>query len=308
MADRRWAKLAMLHVIEATYGTDAVPTAADAIIATNVTFTPIEAEEIKRDLMLPYIGNQGSILAAEYGRIEFEVEMAGAGAAGDVPRYGSLLRVCGLSETVTAGVQVDYEIIEDNVESGTFYFNSDGVQHIFLGNQANLSISVVPKDIPKFRFTVMGLLGDVTDVALPAVTNSAWIDPVKVSKAHTTMTLHGWSAVAESLSIDLGNTLTPRFLIGEEKIKITNRSTTGTAVIVARHVADFDLFGKVKSRARDALAVTQGITAGNIVDVSGPALEFGKPTQGQTDGIVNYSTPLSFCPVTGMDELKITVR
>ncbi|WP_288959556.1 phage tail tube protein [uncultured Sulfitobacter sp.] len=308
MATRTWRKLAMLHAIEATYMTDAAPTAADAIIGTNISFTPIEAEEVSRDLLLPYMGNQGMVLAAEYGRIEFEVEIAGAGAAGDVPKYGSLLRICGLAETVTAATMVEYEIVENAVESGTLYFNSDGVQHIFLGSQATVQLTFTPKQIPKFRFTMLGMLGTITDAALPAVSMAGWITPLVVSKASTTMTLHGWSAVAESLSVDLGNTLTPRFLIGDELIKITDRSTTGTTVVEARHLAQIDWFAKAHSRERGALSFAHGTVAGNIVEVSAPAVEIGKPTQGETDGIVNYSLPLSFCPIAGMDELKITVR
>jgi len=308
MATRTWRKLAMLHAIEATYMTDAAPTAADAIIGTNISFTPIEAEEVSRDLLLPYMGNQGMVLAAEYGRIEFEVEIAGAGAAGDVPKYGSLLRICGLAETVTAATMVEYEIVENAVESGTLYFNSDGVQHIFLGSQATVQLTFTPKQIPKFRFTMLGMLGTITDAALPAVSMAGWITPLVVSKASTTMTLHGWSAVAESLSVDLGNTLTPRFLIGDELIKITDRSTTGTTVVEARHLAEIDWFAKARSRERGALSFTHGTVAGNIFEVSGSAVEIGKPTQGETDGIVNYSLPLSFCPIAGMDEMKFTVR
>lgn len=118
MAVRRYRKLAMLHAIETTYGEDAEPVAADAILATNVTITPIEGQEVSRDLMLPYMGNQGVVLAGMYARVEFDIEIAGAGAAGTVPKYGSILRVAGMSETVVAGTSVTYAIVEDAVESG----------------------------------------------------------------------------------------------------------------------------------------------------------------------------------------------
>ena len=62
------------------------------------------------------------------------------------------------------------------------------------------------------------------------------------------------------------------------------------------------------SRARGPLSVVHGTTAGNIVELAAPAVEIGKPTQGQTDGIVNYSLPLSLCPVSGLDELKLIIR
>lgn len=308
MTQRRWPKLAMLHKIEATYGTDATPAAADAIVASNVSFTPIQAEEVKRDLLLPYMGNQGVILAAEHGRIEFDIEIAGAGAAGDIPRYGSLLRICGMAETVTAATDVTYSIVETGVESGSLYFNSDGVQHIFVGAQANLQPNFTAKGIPKLRVSIVGLLGQVTDVALPAVTTAGWIEPVIVSKANTTLTIHGWSAIAESISFDLGNVLTPRFLIGDEGIKITDRSSTGSAVVQAGTMAEINWFDIARNRTRGALTLIHGTVAGNIVEITAPAVEIGPPGQGQSDGIVNYSLPLGLCPSNGLDELTITVR
>ncbi|PTV94019.1 hypothetical protein C8J27_11070 [Rhodobacter aestuarii] len=308
MTSRRWPTLAMLHKIEATYGADATPAAADALIATNINFTPYEATSITRDLMLPYMGNQGEILTAEYGKIEFDIEIAGAGAAGTVPKYGSILRACGFAEVITAGTRVDYTIVEAAQESGTLYFNSDGVQHVFVGGRANVSLNLVPKQIPKFRFSYTGMLGAVADVAMPTVAMTGWTTPDPVSAANTTLALHGYSGPTESLSIDLGNTVTPRFLIGEEEMKVTDRKASGTAVVVASQIATVDWFATARARTRGALSAVHGKTAGNIVEISAPAVEIGKPTQGQTDNIVNYSLPLGLCPVAGRDELMITVR
>ncbi|MCI5097526.1 MAG: phage tail tube protein [Rhodobacteraceae bacterium] len=308
MSVRRWNRLAFLHKIEAVYGTDIGPSAADAIIASNITFTPLQANEEMRDRLLPYMGNQGAILTEEHGRIEFDVEIAGAGAAGSVPKYGSLLRVCGLAETVTAGTDVTYSIVEDGVESGTIYFNSDGTQHVFVGGQANVQPGFTAKRIPKFRFTLTGLLGSVTDVALPSVTDAGWVTPVAVSKANTTMSLHGWDAVAQSLSLNLGNTLTPRFQIGEESVRITDRKSTGTAVVDAKSMATKNWFAIARARTRGALSIQHGTSAGNIVEIAAPAVEIGAPSQGQENNVVNYSLPLALCPNTGLDEMTITVR
>ncbi|EXL08219.1 hypothetical protein BG46_01455 [Brucella anthropi] len=306
---RRWNKLAMLFKLEATYGADAAPTAADAILGTNVTFTPFEGEEVSRDLLLPYMGNQGVVLAGIYGRIEFDFEIAGAGAPGDIPRYGSVLRAAGMAETVVAGTSVEYTIIEDDVESGSLYFVSDKVQHVLLGCQVNIAPSLSPSAIPRFRATVMGLVGTISDIAtMPAVSAADWITPKHVSKANTTMSLHGWNAIAESISLDLGNTLTPRMLIGAELIMISARSTTGTVVVQAESLATINWFQRALDRTRGALTIVHGTEAGNIVELQAPAVEIGRPTQSQTNGISNYSLPLSLCPVDGMDELSILVR
>lgn len=307
---RLFRKLAILAKVETAYGTapTPAPAAADGMIGTNVSFTPLEAEEVSRDLYLPYLGNQGVILAGKHAKLEFEVEIAGAGTAGTAPKYATLLRMCGFAETLTAGQDASYSIIEDLVESGTIYFVMDGVRHILLGVRGNVSLNMAPKGIPRYRFSFTGLLGTVTDAAVPTVTTAGWTTPLECSSANTTMSLHGWNSVAESLAIDLGNTVTPRFLIGSESVIISDRRTTGTAVVEATSLATMNWFQRATARTRGALTVIHGTVAGNTVEIKGPAVEIGKISQGQTDGILNYSLPLSFVPVSGRDEFSIVVK
>lgn len=301
-------KLAILVKRETTYGTSAAPAAADAVLVTNPQLNILEAEEVSRDLILPYLGNQGVVLTGKHATIEFEVEVAGAGAAGTVPKYGTLLRVCGMAETVSAGVSVSYTIVETGVESATIHFNNDGVQHVMLGCRGTFTVNFAPKALPRFRFKLTGLFGTVTDAAMPTVSQAGWTAPLEASSANTTFTLHGIPGVAESLSIDLGNTVVPRFLIGSESVLISDRKTVGQAVLEARLIAEANWIGKAVSRERGAMALIHGGAAGNIVAFNAPAVEIGRPTQGDTDGIANYSLPLSFVPVTGRDELSIVVR
>ena len=309
MAIRRYRKMAALAKIEDTYGEDAEPTAAEALIMTNVTFTPIEGDEVSRDLMLPYLGNQGMIITGQYATLQGEIEIAGSGTAGTPPKYDSVLRASGLAQTVTVDTSVEYEIVEDGEEAASIYFISDKVQHVLLGARGNVSLNFTPKQIPRYTFTMTGLLGVIEDiVAIPAVSQVGWEKPLPVSKANTTMSLHGWSSIAESLALDLGNTVTPRFLIGDELIAITDRSSTGTAVVEAKSLAEVNWFAAAQERTRGALSLVHGTQAGKIVEVTAPAVEIGKPSQGQTNNIVNYSLPLALCPVAGLDELKITVR
>ncbi|MDN5786396.1 phage tail tube protein [Pseudorhodobacter sp.] len=305
---RLFRKLAILNKVETTYGTNATPAALNAIIAKNVSFMPLEADEVNRDLMLPYLGNQGIILTGKHAKIEFDVEMAGAGAAGTAPKYASLLQACGFAETLTAATSAVYSIVESGVKSSTIFFEVDGTRHIMLGSRGTLTFNVAPKAIPTIRFSMTGLLGTITDQALTAVTMTGWQTPLEASSANTTMSLHGWSSIAEQLTVTLGNTVTPRFLIGSESVIISDRKVTGQAVVEATSLATIDWFARALARTRGALSLVHGKTAGNIVELAAPAIEVGKITQGQTDGILNYSLPLSFCPVTGMDEMTITIR
>lgn len=305
---RLFRKLAILAGVETTYGTAAALTAANALVGTNVSFTPLEADEVSRDLYLPYLGNQGIILAGKHARLEFDIEIAGAGAAGTAPLYGAALRICGFSETIAASTDVTYSIVEDNVESGTIHFEMDGVRHVLLGARGNVQLTFAPKGIPHYRFSITGLLGTITDAPLTQTSLAGWMTPLECSSANTTMTLHGWASVAENLTIDLGNNVVPRFLIGSESVIISDRRTTGQAVLEATTLAEINWFQRALDRTRGALAMVHGTSAGNIVEINAPAVEIGKISQGQTDGILNYQIPLSLCPVTGRDELEIVVR
>lgn len=307
---RYFRKLALLAKLDATYGVDPTPSgAANAILATNVTFTPIEGEEVSRDLMLPYLGNSGFQLANTYAKIEFEVEIAGAGAAGTAPAYGPLLRACGMAEVITAGSSVVYNPVSGGYDAVTMYANWDGVRHIMLGGRGNVKLTFTPGKIPRYQFSFMCLHGAITDAALPATTLTAFIEALVVSKANTpTFTIHGASSPGESLTIDLGQKTEGRFLIGYEGIEITDRNATGTAVVEARPLATVNWFAIQKARTRDALQLIHGTEAGNIVQVDAPAVQIGKVAQGNTQGILNYSLPLVFCPVNGNDELTITVK
>lgn len=306
---RKYRKLAILAKIEATYGTDSVPTgAADAILATDVTLTPLAGEDVSRDLLLPTLGHQGVELTANHVQLEFAVECSGAGAAGDVPGYGALLRACGLSETVTASVSAAYQPVSEGEESVSVYFNQDGVRHVALGCRGSFQLEFAPRQIPRFRFSLWGLLGTVTDDALPAATLSGFQAPVPVSKAATSLSLFGASRIAESLSVDLGVEIVPRFLIGDERMVLTDRQVTGTLVLEAKAMAEVNWFDHATTKTTGALSLIHGTAAGHIVELAAPKIQIGRPTQGQSDGIVNYSVPLMFLADTGDDELVLTIR
>lgn len=95
-------KRLILSKIESTYATDSSPAGTDAILVRNLEITPLESDVVSRDLIRPYLGNYDQLLAQTRVVVTFQVEMAGSGTAGTAPRFNSLLRACGMSETITA--------------------------------------------------------------------------------------------------------------------------------------------------------------------------------------------------------------
>ena len=87
---------------EASYGVDITPAGTDALLVRSLDVTPIEADVVSRDLIRNYLGNSDQLLAQTRVSISFQVEMAGSGTAATAPRFGSLLKACGMAETITA--------------------------------------------------------------------------------------------------------------------------------------------------------------------------------------------------------------
>ena len=87
--------------IESSSGSDSSPAGTDALLVRNLDVTPIEAETVSRDLIRSYMGNSDQLLSNVRVALNFEVEIAGSGAAATPSRMDSLLRACGMSSTTT---------------------------------------------------------------------------------------------------------------------------------------------------------------------------------------------------------------
>ncbi|MBP0439434.1 phage tail tube protein [Tianweitania sediminis] len=309
MAKRFWRKLAALAKIETTYGTDAAPTgAANAILFQDVNFTPLEAAEISRDLLLPYMGHQGIILSGYLARLEGSVELAGAGDAGTAPAYGSLLRACGMSQVITAGTDVEYQPVSDGFEAVTFHYNRDGTRQAMLGCRGSWRTELTPQGIPRLRFNFLGLHGTLVDEALPALTLTGFIKPVPVNKQNSVFSLHGVTLPTESVTIDLGNEVSARQLINEETIQIADRRTTGSAVMEATQLSVKNWIATAKAHETGAMSFVHGTEAGNICEFAALNVQIGRPGEGQSTGIMNNTIPMMFLPTAGNDELSLIIR
>ncbi|MFK3690416.1 phage tail tube protein [Agrobacterium tumefaciens] len=310
MAKRYWRNRALLVKPEATSGVDSVPTgAANAVLATNVSLEPLVGEDLSRDLVLPNMGHQGIILDGNYARISYEVEVAGSGVAGTAPGVGPCLRACGFQEIITANTKVEYKPVSKLFESATHYFNIDGVNHILLGTRGTVTFGLTPRQIPRFVFTMTGLIGTIADVALPAANVSKFIAPLPVGMANTTISLFGYAGACEGVTFDVANQIEPRLLINSESVEQTDRQMTGSAIMEATQLSDKNWFQLARSHTKGALAAQHGTVAGNIVKIDAPAVQIGRPTYGETQRIMNNTLPLMLTPTAaGNDEVLITFQ
>jgi len=304
-------KLALLAKIETVYGTDSTPTgAANSILARNVNINPLELEEEDRNIQQPYLGNSGKIVTSFSGGIDFEVEIAGAGAAGTVPKYGPLLRGCSFAEAITAGVKVAYTLVSSGFESLVMYYNLDGARHIFTGSRGSVEMGLNAKGIPVYKFAFKGIFNQVIDAALPTAVYTGFVTPLAVGKVNTpTFTLHAYAAVMKALSINVANQVVYRNLVNYEGVDNVDRQPVGSVEIESTLAATKAWFAIAKDKTPGALNLVHGITAGNIVQIQAPNVLLSQPKYSDVDGIVMLTANLELMPTAaGNDELTIEVR
>lgn len=307
-------KKVLLAKIESVYGTDPTPTGgANAILTKNLSITPYAGQTVTRDLDRGYLGAQSQINTGPQVQVAFEIEMAGAGAAGTAPAYGPLLRACGFSETISAGVSVTYAPVGTTFESVTLYFGIDGQRHIVKGARGNVVLRMSRGQIPVYAFTLTGTYTRPTATANPTPTFTGFKDPLPVTKVNTpTFSLHSYAAICESLEIDVGNQVVYRNLINSESIIIGDRNMQGQAVLELPTLASKDYFTAAESHAGtitlSTLSVIHGTAAGGIVELSAPKVQLTSIGMQDSDGIVAAQIGLAFTPSSGNDELSIIVR
>lgn len=307
---KKYNRMAVLAKVEGTYGTDATPTGAlNAILLKDVTINPMNADQIKRDLITDALGNKGSSLAGLHSTMEFSVELASSGAAGTVPGWGVLMRGCALSETINAATSVVYQTVSAGDESLTLYMYMDGTLHKMTGAKGTVSIEITAKQIPYLKFSFIGLFVDPTETAMPTQVLNGWQVPITVSNANTpTLDLHSYSAVTQSITLNLANQNIHRDLINGAGVKFVDRESAGSIKIEAPDLTTIDFWDKAKKSTTGPLQLIHGLIAGEIIQIDAPKVQVLNPGYEDQDGTLMLNMNLDLLPDAGNDELVITVK
>ena len=301
----------LLAKIEVTPGTDPVPTAGvNAMLVELKNVQPLRAETTQRNLTRPYFGASGTLTVGTSSQIEFDVELASSGAAGTAPAFKDLLLACATSETVSAGVSATYAPVTSPLKTVTIYYYLDGILHKFIGCKGSAQLNVQAKSIPKISFSFQGTYTAPTDTALPSgASYTAFKDPKPVNSANTpTLTLHSVALISAGFSLDFGNALAVRNLIGLDEIAMTDRSTTGSVTFEATSVAAKAWHEAVRNNSTGAFALTHGTGAGNIIELTASKVQISDISYSEDTGVQMMQTNLTFLPTTGGDEFSLVFK
>jgi len=304
-----WKKKVVLFGLETVYGQDAAPDATKAIQALELSITPLEAQDVQQESATPWMGAGESSLVGLQVKLDFTVNLAGSGLAGTPPAYGPVIKACAMREIIVAGTSVQYLPVSSGFDSATIYVNIDGTLHKVLGARGSFTTSIQGSAIPSIKFSFIGLFGGVASVTLPTASYDTFIKPVIPSKNVTPET----SIYAKQVSLksaSFSNGANPSFItrVNSESIQITDHPATSDWVIDDLDLSILDPFSAAANGTKGALKIVHGTVAGNIVILSAPAAQMGKPQKANDSGLVVMTLPFSLKPMAGDDEFSITFK
>lgn len=258
----------ILAGIESAYATDPVLDAgSDAILTTGLTVTPLEADNIDRNLDIVGVGNTEQTLTAKRARLSFGVELAGSGAATDPAGFGTLLRAAAFAETIATDVTYDLIDDPDTCESIYIYCYWRGKLHKLSGARLTAKLMFPSRDLPRVQFEAEGLFVAVTEADPATPDFTAFVDPIEVGNANTTFTFDGVALELESFELDVAQTVKYVHRVGKESVDFEDAAPSGQIVIASPALATMNFFSLAGGPGKE-LVITHGTTAGNIVEVT----------------------------------------
>jgi hypothetical protein len=321
MATRRMKNTTILAKIGVTYGTDTVPSgAANSILVSDVSFTPLEASNVDRNNVRAYMGASENLVGTASKSLSFAVEMVGSGTAGVAPSWGLLLRACGFAETLTAVTRVDYIPISTSFEWVDIYVYFDGVLHKMLGCRGTATLDFSAGAVPKIKFSFKGIDAGIAASAPAGVDYTSWQTPQVVTDTNTadlvlgcTHTLvvapaltAGTAYPYSKLSLDLGIDAPFIPLIGQESVEIMDRKVTGDLEMDLTAAQDVTFMGNVKANTLTSIGLVHGTVVTKKTLIFAPAAQLTTPSYGDLSGKLMNNYKLVLPPTgTGNNELRI---
>jgi len=230
--------------LETTVGTAITLAGADGVFnAFDATIQPT-AEFIERTAQ-GSAGQIAGVVGLPTGTMTFRIELVGDGAGG-VPTWAStLLPACGLVATgsVFAPKTAAAGTTTSDPRTVTIGLFEDGLFKSLRGAVGNMVLTAEPGNPVYLDFTFTGAWVTPTDATIIAPTYPTRL-PIRARGAVTT--IGTYAPCYSSLTIDLGNVITPRPCVvavgGLHSFMITDRNITGSLDPESKLVTTYPLY------------------------------------------------------------------
>jgi len=306
--------------VQTTPGLDAAPTgAANAVLMSEGSITPLDAQSIDRSLIRGYFGGSEQLVGPASVKLTYAVELAGSGTAGTAPAWGQLLQGCAVAEgLLTTPARVEYMPASTGLKMLTQYYYDDGALHKLIDSMGNCTLSAKVGERPMLRFEWVGLDGGIAVAPNATGVFTPWKKPVAMTKANVIdITLGGTYAAgalsggtlynSTGLELNFGNVVNFSAMLSTETVDISDRQSTATIELELTAVQEVALMAAVKANETQSLGFTIGTAAGNKVLIFAPAVQLTNPRKSELNGKRLIGFDLRLVPVNGNDEWRIVV-
>lgn len=308
---------------ESAYGTDASPAATNAMLVSNLTHNPLNAQNVPRELITGYMGGFEHLPGNRFVEIGFDIELVGSGTAGTAPSWTDALKACGWAETATTGTaaRVDYTLVSGSFTGATIYWHDDGVKHAVVGARGNVGFKLNAGGRPIMSYQFKGLYSTPSSAANPTPVYTGFKVPLVVAEVNTAdLTFGGTHATTGAPAItsgtaypslgiefDLGNSVEHQPLLGGESVEITNRDPSASFQLEVTAAQEVTLMGSVASATLQSVGLIHGTAAGYKSLLWLPQVQLINPRQQEMSGRRLLGFDARPIPSTGNDEARLVL-
>ncbi|MCX7257995.1 MAG: phage tail tube protein [Polaromonas sp.] len=312
-------KTVILAKLEATNGTDAVPTGAlNALQVLDMSITPLDINTVDLNIITPWLGGAQKLIGTASVKCSFSVLLAGAGLAATAPAWGALMVGCACAETTGLATpnRVEYLPATDLLKTLSIYYYDDGLLHKLLGCFGNVKLSAKSGEAPKLTFDFVGLDAGVSAAANATAVLSGWKTPVAITKANVTDinigctyalgALTGGTAYnSTGMTLDFGNKVAFAPMLTTEQVVLTDRDVTGSLSLDLTAAQEVTFMATVKANTNQGIGFVIGNTTGNKIMLYLPAAQLLNPKKEEFNGMRLIGFDLQANAVAGNDEVRI---
>jgi len=310
-------KQVILAKSESAYGSDAGPTDVDAKMVIDPSITPLEVEKLERNYLSDTLSKRPHLLGRKHVSISFGMELKGdietVLASDNRAEIDPLIRACKFrasysASSATAGsFGTDYvqffptdegmDFTDDNAyQSVTLYYYLDGILHKVKGAVGKCDFFFAAGEIPRINFAFSGLYETAVSSTMPTAQYKKTAPPVTYAG---TMEIKGSSVNVQQLTIDIGQTVSPRPSINADHgiagFEVTDRVPVGAVNPEAANSPTdahwlWDDIGDGKERP---IRLKIGKQDGNYITVYAGSAVFDNIGYAEREGILVQEVPFS---------------
>lgn len=219
-----------------------------------------------------------------------------------------LYKVCGHSETLSAGVDAVYAPISKTFSSATVDFYWAGVKFRMTGARGSIDFDFSIKGYAKGTISLTGLLTAPTDGEAPGgIDWSAFQTPLPIETESWEVVVGGVNVCAQQLTLSAGSTVNLIECSEGREVVIANRTPSGTLrVLKDATLATWNPWAIAEAQNVVTLVNSITGTAGKQLTMPIRAqLEYPKPTD--IDGMAGFEIAFAAVPSgAGGDEYSLT--